>query len=122
MTIMIDHYMDRIQNLGEAAKDEEAAITDVQEESKVKLVDAEKSKATMNKFYSDITRFWTLETECIVGHILYAPPIAVGSGNKWFIEDWALIELDCTKFNWNTFLGNVINIGMFRSILLRSSS
>jgi len=76
----------------------------------------------MNAFYGDITRFWTLEIQRVVGHVLYAPPIAVSSGDKRFTEDWALVELDRLTANWNTFQGNVIHVGTFRSILLRSSS
>jgi hypothetical protein len=38
------------------------------------------------------------------------------------MEDWALVELNRGKFNWNVFRGNVIHLGTFRSISLRLSS
>ena len=36
-------------------------------------------------------------------------------------EDWALVDLDRGKFNWNAFRGYVIHLGTFRSISLRLS-
>lgn len=78
--ITIDNLTDTVQDLGEAA------IPDAREEL----------KATVNEFYGNITRFWTLETERVVRHVLYAPPMAVGLGDNRFTEDWALIELDRT--------------------------
>ena len=33
-----------------------------------------------------------------------------------FTEDWALIELDRDKIDWNSFKGNVIDLGTFRHI------
>jgi hypothetical protein len=57
----------------------------------------------------------------VLGHVVYAPPISVGTGPKRFTEDWALIELKLDKFDWDNFKGNVVYLGTFRSIILRSS-
>ena len=62
------------------------------------------------------------ENERVLGHIAHSPPISVGIGPKRFTEDWALIELHNEKFDWNSFKGNVVDLGMVQSISLRSHS
>jgi hypothetical protein len=110
-TIMIDHYKDEIDGLGAAAEDEDAEITAARQAFEDELAKAEKSKASVDEFYGDITRFWTVESQRVLGYVLYAPPISVSTGDKRFTEDWALVELDRGKFNWNAFRGNVIHLG-----------
>jgi len=56
-----------------------------------------------------------------IGHVFYAPPISVGTGDKLFTEDWAFVELHREKFDWNVFRGNVIHLGTFRPISLWTS-
>jgi hypothetical protein len=58
----------------------------------------------------------------VLGHVVYAPPISVGTGPKQFTGDWDLIELNHDMIGWNNFKGNVVYLGTFRSILLGSSS
>lgn len=121
-TLMADHYKDEIEYLGEVVEGEDTKIADTRKVLEVKLAGAKKSRASVNEFHGRITRFWTAESQRILGHVLYAPPISIGTGDKQFTEDWALVELNNEKFNWDTFQGNVINLGMFRSISLGSSS
>jgi len=99
-----------------------AEITATRQAFEDELMKVEKSKASANKFYGDITRLWSVESHCVLGYVLYAPLISVSTGDKQYTEDWALVELDCGKFNWNAFRGNVIHLGTFQSISLRSSS
>ncbi|KAL5478630.1 hypothetical protein ACEPAI_2815 [Sanghuangporus weigelae] len=50
----------------------------------------------------------------IVGRTLVAPSethTTHYTGDKRFTEDWALVELNRRKFDWNFFRGNVINLG-----------
>ena len=58
----------------------------------------------------------------VLGHIAHLPPISVGTGPKCFTEDWALIKLHNEKINWNSFKGNVVDLGTVQSISLRSYS
>ncbi|KIJ40723.1 hypothetical protein M422DRAFT_780648 [Sphaerobolus stellatus SS14] len=74
----------------------------------LKLVEAEASKASVLEFHRRITSVWSAESQRILGHDFYAPPISVGAG---FTEDWALIELNRAKFEWDNFQGNVIYLG-----------
>ena len=75
----------------------------------------ERGKAikAINQFYDDITKYWCEEDQRVLGHIAYSPPITVGTGAEGYTEDWALIELDRNKIDWNTSKGNVIDIGTF---------
>ena len=49
----------------------------------------------------------------MLGHVLYSPPISPSTGDKSFMEDWALIELDDDKISWANFQGNKMYLGMF---------
>jgi hypothetical protein len=120
--LMIDIYKDELEDLGEAVEGEEAKTTTNRKEFKDGLAKAEASKASVYEFHGNITRFWSAESQRIMGHVVYAPPISVGTGDKQFTEDWALVELNRRKFDWNVFRSNVIHLGTFRSISLRSSS
>jgi hypothetical protein len=86
------------------------------------LAKAVRSKAGTNELYDKISKFWVIESKRVLGYVLYAPPISVNIGDKGFTEDWALVELDREKFDWNAFRGNVIHLGTFRFISLRSYS
>jgi hypothetical protein len=75
-------------------------------------LDAEEREIkTLNQFHDETTKYWSEESQRILGHIAYSPPIAVGTGAEHYIEDWALIELDRNKIDWNNFKGNVMDLG-----------
>lgn len=103
--MMVDYCKDTLQDLGED--------TDTRED----LAKAERTIGTLNKFHSNITRFWSTEDQRILGRVLYSPPISLGTGDKSFTEDWAVVELYREKIDWNKFQGNVMYLGMFRSHL-----
>jgi hypothetical protein len=118
-TFMIDGYKDELEGLGDAIEGEDAETND-RKALEAKLAEAEASKVRVNEFYGNITRCWTIESHRVLGHVFYAPPISVSTGDKQYTEDWALIELNRGKFNWDAFRGNVIQLSAF-SIPLRSS-
>ena len=74
------------------------------------------------KFHSDIAKHWSSPSQRVLGHVVYAPAISVNTGPKQFTEDWALIDLNRDKIDWNVFKVNVVSLGTFQSILPRSSS
>lgn len=119
---MADTCEREIKKLGAIVEGEDSNVTTEREMLKAKLAKAETSKARVTEFHDDITRSWSLESWRVLGHVFYAPPISVSTGDKWFTQDWALVELDRGKFNRNSFRGNVIRLGTFRSISLRSFS
>ncbi|KAH9044292.1 hypothetical protein EDB85DRAFT_2284617 [Lactarius pseudohatsudake] len=71
----------------------------------------EASIKAINKFHDEVTKYWSEESQRVIGHITYSPAITVGTGTKRYTEDWALIELDRSKIDWDNFRGNVIDLG-----------
>ena len=120
--IFADAYKREIKALGEAAEGEDAGVADARQELQGKLVKAEKTIKDVYKFHADITSHWSTPGQRLLGHVVYAPAISVSTGPKQFTEDWALIDLNRDKIDWNVFKGNVVSLGTFRSILQRLSS
>ena len=112
-TAMVDTCKNEITALGEVLEGEDVRITRVRNAFGVEVVKAEESNMSMDEFYGNITKFWTEESQRVLGHVLYAPPI---SSDKQFTEDWALVELNRGKFDLDTFQGNAIDIATFRYI------
>jgi len=52
----------------------------------VELAKAELSKVNVNKFHGNITSFWSAESQCVLQHVLYTPPISVGICEKQFTK------------------------------------
>ena len=102
---------------------EDATQGKKREKVKVKMKEAEKSIEILDEFHGMNTKLWSAESQRVVGHVAYAPPISVGTGDKCYTEDWALIELHREKINdWKGFKGNVFRLGTYRSILPKSSN
>ena len=112
-----DLYERQLAALGEAVEGEARW-----QRFKGRLTKAEETIAAAEAFYSDITKNWGAESQRLLGHVVCAPPISVGTGPNHFTEDWAVIELNRDKIDWNNFKGNVVYIGTVRSILLRLCS
>lgn len=111
--IFVDHYKRELAALGEADEGEDVTVAEARQSFKGELVKAEKTITAINTFHGDITKHWSMVSQRVLGHIVHAPPISVGTGPKKFTEDWALIELNRDKINWNNFKGNVVYLGMF---------
>ncbi|KAF8332800.1 uncharacterized protein EI90DRAFT_3145403 [Cantharellus anzutake] len=109
--IFVDHFNRELAALGEAVEGEDATVAEVRQEFKGKLAKAEKTIMTVNAFHSDIAKHWSTASQRVIGHVIYAPPISVGTGPKPFTEDWALIELNRDKIDWNNFKGNAVYLG-----------
>ena len=108
---LVDYYKDELEGLGVAVEGEGATQAKKREKFKVLLKDAEKSIESLDKFHGMNTKFWGAESQRILGHVAYAPPISVGTGDKRYTEDWALIELHREKIDWKGFKGNVLRLG-----------
>jgi hypothetical protein len=101
-TFMVNHYTDRLESELENRAELEKRL----QESKEPI-------DPLNELHADVTNNWSAESQRILGHIVYSPPISVSTGTNTFTEDWALIELDNEKIDWKTFRGNVIDLGMY---------
>ncbi|KAH8992420.1 hypothetical protein EDB92DRAFT_1945213 [Lactarius akahatsu] len=100
----------------DALREREASVDNdgVEEERMViegNLRAMEASIKAINQFHDEVTKYWSEESQRVIGHIAYSPAITVGTGTKRYTEDWALIELDRNKIDWDKFRGNVIDLG-----------
>ena len=46
-----------------------------------------------------------------IGYVLHCEPIEASSGARGFTKDWALIELNKTMIDWDSFKGNMVYVG-----------
>ena len=123
--VMVAIYKNQLESLGEEVTGEEdsEAIMDKREMYKHGSARADNSIKALTEFHKKLTRFWSIEEDRIIGHVLHAPEISIGTGDKCYTEDWALIELHNDKFtNWNDFKGNVMFLGTLQLLLPRSWS
>src|SRR5258707_5943978 len=103
---------------GKTVEGKDATVAEARQEVKGGLAEVEETIAAVDAFHSNFTKHWSTVSD----HVVYAPPISVGTGPKQFTEDWALIELNRDRIDWNNAKCNVVYFGTFQSILLRSSS
>ena len=92
--LAVDHYKNVLVDLGEAIEGEDAAIAGERdrerEHSKGRLAKAQNSIRTLNELHTEITKFWTLEKDRILGHVVHSPLISGGTGDICFAEDFLL--------------------------------
>ncbi|KAI0066814.1 hypothetical protein BV25DRAFT_1905334 [Artomyces pyxidatus] len=96
---MVDGYEEELAGLGEHVEGEDLKTTSERQKISDKLEEARASKASVFEFHRNITSLWSAESQRILGHVVYAPPISVGTGKC--TVDWAL----------DAFRGNVIHLG-----------
>jgi hypothetical protein len=60
----------------DVADDESGKETATREAFECELAKAERSKTGANKLYDEISRFWAIANKCVLGYVLYAPPIS----------------------------------------------
>ncbi|KIK80949.1 hypothetical protein PAXRUDRAFT_763789 [Paxillus rubicundulus Ve08.2h10] len=110
--ILVDHYKDELEGLGEAG---EAHVDDAQDKEQKKfkhlLQQAEEAINVLDKFHGEVMKNWSAESQRVLGHVAHSPPISVGTSPKCFTDNWALIELHREKIDWEAFKGNVIDLG-----------
>jgi hypothetical protein len=58
--------------------------------------------------YKKVTTLWFTRESCPLSQVILAPPIAVGAGLERYTRDWAIIEMEASKFDLDNFMGNVI--------------
>lgn len=100
-------FQNALQSIKDMIYDEQEQLNDDDG-----IAEAQRSIGILEKLYTEITRFWTLEKDRILGYVIHSPPIYGDTGDKCFTEDWALIELYDEKIDWNSFRGNVMFLGM----------
>jgi hypothetical protein len=115
----VNHRKRVLAALGEVVEGEDATVAEARQESMAILAKAEKAIVAVDAFLTDISKHWSPMNQRVLGHVVYAPPISVDTGPKQFTEDWALIELQRDKIDWQNFKGNVVYLGPFQIYFLK---
>ncbi|KAH7887979.1 hypothetical protein F5I97DRAFT_1936007 [Phlebopus sp. FC_14] len=97
--IFVDTYKRELDALGEAAEGKDAG-----------LAKAKQTIEDVNEFHGEITKNWSTLSQRVLGYVVHAPPNSVGTGPKQLTEDWALIDLNRDKIDWNMFKANVVSL------------
>jgi hypothetical protein len=105
---MVDCYNEELEDLQDGDDNDEK-----REVIWGELKTEEGAIKALNQFHNQATKYWSEESLRVIGHVAYSPPITVGASSKCYTEDWALIELDRNKIDWNNFTGNAVDLGMF---------
>ncbi|CAG7855266.1 SubName: Full=Uncharacterized protein {ECO:0000313/EMBL:CCA74885.1} [Serendipita indica DSM 11827] len=110
----LERYKRLLSQLGEAPADENVStVSKSRRTYKERLDKAERTLVGVDALHSEITKNWTVVEQRVLGHVVYAPPISVATDPKQFTEDWALVERDCVKIDWDDFKGNALYIDTF---------
>lgn len=70
---------------------------------------AKEASKDLTDILHNAERDWKNRGDQVIGHVVLSPPISVEDDG--FTEDWAVTEVDTTKIDKSTFIGNVIDLG-----------
>jgi hypothetical protein len=112
LELSIKDWQDVLDHLGEYQEGESEDTTEKREEHLNLVKKARRKMEKINEFHSNISKRWTVPNDRIIGQVLHVEPIAVSAGPQKLTEDWALIALEESKFEWDKFKGNTVYIGM----------
>ena len=97
--------------LGEPTEGENTAITTRRNQHLALVEDAKKRIGQVNDLLKEVQdRVDT--SKRVIGFVLHSEKIEISSGKQGFTKDWALIELYNEMFDWDTFQGNKVYVGM----------
>jgi hypothetical protein len=85
----------------------------VREDAQRLVKKSEAQVQALEDFNAKLLRDWNTFTNRTLGHVFYSPPIVVGAGTeqKGYIQDVAVIAIDPSKIDPDSFTGNVIDLG-----------
>ncbi|KAI0290308.1 hypothetical protein BC826DRAFT_1106543 [Russula brevipes] len=92
---------------------EDATAMAVREDAQRLIKKSEDQVQALEDFNAKLLRDWNTFTNRTLGHVVYSLPIVVGAGTeqKGYIQDVAVIAIDPSKIDPDSFTGNVIDLG-----------
>ncbi|TFK63246.1 hypothetical protein BDN72DRAFT_964022 [Pluteus cervinus] len=75
------------------------------------LEEAKEKAESFAAFSTELSTHWATEDSRILGHVVFSPPIAVGTSPNQYTQDIAIIDVDTSKINLSEFQGNAIHLG-----------
>ncbi|KAH9020308.1 hypothetical protein EDB85DRAFT_531516 [Lactarius pseudohatsudake] len=103
----IDYQKKRIETV--AGKDDEKAKKK-RKDAQRELDKAEANVVTLTALHHEVSTHWATEESRILGHVIFSPPIAIGTGPERYTQDVAVIEIDASKIDPSCFPGNAIDL------------
>ena len=76
-----------------------------------KIDEVERAKSILEGFNKQVKSRWAKPIDRVLGHIIYSPPIELGSGPEKWTQDFAVIKIDPDMIDAKNFMGNVIDLG-----------
>jgi hypothetical protein len=92
---------------------EDARAIEERKDGQKELGRAKESATALPDFHQELSTHWATDSSRILGHVIFSPPIAVGTGTEQYTQDVAVIEIDSSKIEPSSFIGNIINLGKF---------
>ena len=65
----------------------------------------------LTSFHNELVRHWADPDRRVLGHIIFSPPIAVGVGPRKYTQDVAVIAMDTSRIDLDSFAGSVLDLG-----------
>ena len=79
--------------------------------SQHKIEKAKKIQNVLTSFHDELATHWADTDRRVLGHIIFSPPIAVGVGPRSYTQDVAVIAMDTSRIDLDSFAGNVLDLG-----------
>ena len=83
-----------------------------------KVMDATEDIEKLNDLDAHVVKAMFTPTKRVIGQVLHADVVGPSSGLEPFTIDWAVIELSEDAFDWDTFKGNKVYIGLYHLPIL----
>ncbi|KAF8155668.1 hypothetical protein B0H34DRAFT_675818 [Crassisporium funariophilum] len=106
--LMLQHLQKRLA-LAEEIEDEDDSTAE-RDAVESKMKEANAAISAFEKFLADVDRDWKKESNRVIGHIIFSPPISVNVGKDGYTDDWAVVEILPTTISKINFVGNVIDL------------
>jgi hypothetical protein len=121
LLLSIDAWNKVLERLGDPIEGEHTRVTERRQEHADLVGGALKKIEQVNAIYNEVTRLRSTPDQRVIGFVLHSEKIEVSVDPYGFTKDWALIELYDEKFDWTSFQGNKVYVGMSFSISLSPS-
>lgn len=90
---------------------DDAESNETREFYKLQLKETEKTVKALKTLRDEITTQWQDKDDRVIGHVVWAPPVAFSTEPDQYTQDFAVIEIDEGKLDASNFLSNTINLG-----------
>lgn len=95
-----------------AGREEDMAIVECEDaQHMVKKAKAKAKAKAFTDFHQELLTHWATDTSPILAQVIFSPPIAVGASPEQYTQDVAVIDIDTSKIDSNSFASNVIDLG-----------